>query len=154
MCIIENWWRSSYKSSSSREFDGAVQAVVSQPLVPQKCRLQMSEWIRSCWVGLSFGGRFWCVWVLWWPGQDLESHLRGVIAGLRRWRDDSEWKSAMRWEWWRGQCSRRCSGVSGCVGHQGQWGSSVMPILCRWEFRRLCPIRSLVTTVSRARLGE
>ena len=30
------------------EFDGAVQIVVLQPLVPQKCRLQMNEWIRFC----------------------------------------------------------------------------------------------------------
>ena len=56
----------------------------------------------------------------------------------------------MRWEC--GQCSRRCSGVSGCVGHQGQCGLSVMPSLCKCEFRWLCPIRSVVTAVSRARL--
>ena len=44
--------------------------------------------------------------------------------------------------------------MSGCVGHLGQWGSSVMPSLCRWEFRRLCPILTLVMAVSRVRLGE
>ena len=32
--------------------------------------------------------------------------------------------------------------VVGVLGCTGQWGSSVMPSLCRWEFRRLCPILS------------
>ena len=28
------------------------------------------------------------------------SKLRSVTVGLWRWRDDSEWRSAMVWEWW------------------------------------------------------
>ena len=66
----------------------------------------------------------------------------------------SEWRRAVRWEWWRGQCSSRCCGVSGWVGHHGQCGVAVSPSLCMWALRRLCPILSLVMAVSRARMGE
>ena len=111
-------------------------ATVPQPLVSQKCRLQMNRWIRSCWVDLSFGGKSWCVWVLWRPGQGFESHLRVQLLLVCGGGEMTVSEGVPCGGDWRGHCSR-CSGVCGYVGHQGQWGSSVMPSLYRCELRRL-----------------
>ena len=77
------------------------------------------------------------------PGSGMPPR-RTVSVCLWMRRSDIDWRSTIRWEWCRGQKSRRCSGVSRCVGHQGQCGLSVSPSLHRWEFRRVCPMRSLM----------
>ena len=82
------------------------------------------------------------------PGQGLESHLRGqllLVCGSEEMRVSGEVPCGGSGD------EDSALGVLGC---QGQWGSSVMPSLCRCEFRRLYPIQSLVTAVSRARLRE
>lgn len=79
---------------------------------------------------------------------------RSSNVGRRMWSLAREAFRLVRWEWNLGHHSRRCSGVSGWVGHHGQYGSCTMFSLFRCALRLVCPILKRVMAVSMGRHGE